>query len=89
MEDIKRVSEGTVTADLSCFYTKFDKKHIARKQAVHKASVLVSGDDEDGVVSISDRESGIMLSVRYDEMITLILDAMKSKFEGMPEEGEK
>lgn len=64
-----------VKYDVKGVYTKF-QKNIAPKNSVHDCRILASV--EEGIVSISmAQEKGVMLTVRFDEMVELISEALK------------
>ena len=65
-----------VKYDIKGVYTKFQKDR-APKNSVHDCRILASV--EEGIVSISmAQEKGVMLTVRFDEMLELITEALNT-----------
>lgn len=66
-----------VSMRVNCFMAEFaedaEGKKIVSESGLHEAIILASY--ENGTVSISDRVSGVMLSVRIDEMMALMAAA--------------
>lgn len=75
-----------VKHDIKGVYTKFQKNR-APKNSIHECRVLASV--EEGIVSISmAHEKGVMLTVRFDEMLQLLTDALDKARETKATEGE-
>lgn len=64
-----------VKYDVKGVHTKFQKNR-APKNSIHDCRILASV--EEGIVSISmAQEKGVMLTVRFDEMLELMTEALK------------
>ena len=76
-----------VKYDVKGVYTKFQKNR-APKNSIHECRLLASV--EEGIVSVSmAQEKGVMLTVRFDEMLELITEALNKAREVKAMEGEK
>ena len=73
--------------DVKGVYTRFVKNR-APKNSIHNCRLLASV--EEGIVSISMAdEKGVMLTVRFDEMVELVSEALNKAKEVRSGEGEK
>lgn len=75
-----------VKYDIKGVFTKFQKNRDP-KNSVHDCRILASV--EEGIVSVSmAQEKGVMLTVRFDEMLELLTEALNKAREVKSPEGE-
>ena len=76
-----------VKFDVKGVYTRFVKNR-APKNSIHECRLLASV--EEGIVSISmAKEKGVMLTVRFDEMVELVSEALNKAKEVRNTKGEE
>ena len=96
MKNNEQITQYTTTADVEPadkvkydvkgVFTKFQKNR-APKNSIHECRLLASV--EEGIVSVSmAQDKGVMLTVRFDEMLELLTEALNKAKEVKTMEGE-